>query len=335
MKLEIKPSELIEALDYCERSNNTPFIIGKPGVGKSALSNQYAKARPYYDERLNIRTPVDLGGFPRVDHEKNRMRFALPAFLPDPDDKDPVILLDEFTTAPKQTQNVALQITHDKRVGEWTAPKGTFIILASNSALDKCHTERVSAALGNRVLWLYLRPDLDDTTEYMLGKNLDVRTVAFLRFRPDLLHSFDPQKWDGESGFPTPRSWEQVARLTALSPRPGIREALYNGLLGYGPSTEYVAFLSLYEKLPSIDGILLDPQGGEIPDDPATKYAVICALVNRVSKESAEACFQYFARMPKEFEVFGVKTAYKTKKDVLTASKSFIKWAVDNREVIG
>jgi len=166
-----------------------------------------------------------------------------------------------------------------------------------------------------------------------LDAGVDVRIIAFLRFRPDLLHSFDAAKWSGEEGFASPRSWAATARLVDANPPPAIRHPMLEGLIGRGPAAEFNAFLSVYEQLPSIDGILLDPKGAEVPTDPSTRYAVCAALCNRVDKNNFGRVSTYLGRLPKEFEVFGVRLAYKVKKEI-AACRDFIQWAADNRTAL-
>ena len=330
----VKPSQLLEALRFCDRAALVPFILGPAGLGKTDICRQFAHERagegveePYHPVYLGQRGPTDLAGFPYIDRETNRMRFSVPALLPTT--PGTTLHFDEFTNAPKLNQNMALQITHEKRVGEWVAPERTMMILSGNGQGDRCHTERLSSALANRVMFLHLVPDLEDWSAWALKAGVDVRVVAFLRFRPDLLHTFSASSWDGETGFASPRSWAATARLVEANPPGFLRHPMLEGLIGPGPAAELNAFLATYEALPSIDGILLDPKGSEVPEDPSARYAVCAALCNRTTKGNFDRVSTYLARLPKEFEVFGVRLCYKVKKEI-TATRAFVQWASDN-----
>jgi hypothetical protein len=335
-KTTVKPSQLVEAFKYCDEAKLVPFVLSPPGLGKSSMARQFslkrsgsdANYRPVY---LGQHSPTDMCGFPYIDRESNRMRFSIPALLPS--DPNSTLNLDEFPNAPKQNQNIALQIALERRVGEWRAPENTFIMLAGNSQGDRCHVEKLSSAMANRVMFLHLVPDLDDWTEWALGAGVDVRVIAFLRFRPGLLHSFDPAKWDGEQGFASPRSWEATARLVASNPPSSLRVPMLEGILGAGPAAEFGSFLDTYEQLPSIDGILMDPSGADVPTAPSPRYAVCAALSQRTTPSNFGRVITYLSRMPKEFEVFGVRLTHKLTKG-LTTTKDFIKWASDNRDVL-
>jgi hypothetical protein len=335
MKTTITPSQLTESLRYCDQADLVPFVLSPPGVGKTDISRQYANSRKketgqYKPIYLGQHAPTDMCGFPYIDRENNRMRFSVPDMLPD--QPDSTIVLDEFTNAPKQSQNLALQIALEKRVGEWVAPKNTFVIVSGNGSGDRCHVEKLSSAMANRVMFLNLVPDLEDWTAWALDHDVDVKVIAFLRFRPDLLSSFDSAKWDGESGFATPRSWSATDRLVKANPSSTLRHTMLEGLLGAGPAAEFNAFLQVYEKLPSIDGILLDPKGADVPEEPSTRYAVCAALAHKATKDNFGRCAEYLGRLPKEFEVFGVRLTYQTKKTEISNCRDFISWAADNSE---
>ena len=332
-KTTIKPSQLPSILALCHKANLVPIVLSSPGIGKSSLAKQYADSIGYnfIDTRLAYSAPTDIKGFPMINRETNKMEFAIPAEYPTTPRN--VWCLDEFPCAGKQVQNGSLQLTLDKRVGDYVVPDDTLIMLAGNSQADRVHVEKLSSAVCNRLMFVYLAPDLDDWSNWALENGIDVRMVAFLRFRPDLLHNFDAKKWDGESGFASPRSWASAARLIEQEPPASLRLAMLEGLLGAGAAAELNGFLSIYEALPSIDGVLLDPKGSPVPKDPSARYAVCAALANRATKGNFGRIAQYVSRLPKEFEVFGVRLVYKMKKEVASTTE-FISWATDNREVL-
>lgn len=335
-KTTVKPSQLLAAFKYCDEARLVPFVLSPPGLGKSSMARQFSFMRSgshdlYRPVYLGQHAPTDMCGFPYIDRERNVMRFSVPALLPS--DPNSTLHLDEFTNAPKQNQNIALQIALEQRVGEWRAPENTFVAMSGNGQTDRCHVEKLSSAMANRVMFLHLVPDLDDWCEWALENGVDVRVIAFLRFRPDLLHSFDPAKWDGEGGFASPRSWEAAARLVQTDPPSSLRVPMLEGILGAGPAAEFGAFLETYEQLPSIDAILMDPSGTPVPEAPSPRYAVCAALSQRVTASNFGRVLTYLDRLPMEFTTFGVRLAYKLKREV-AATKDFIKWCSDHKDVL-
>ena len=60
---------------------------------------------------------------------------------------------------------------------------------------------------------------------------------------------------------------------------------------------------------------------------------VCAALSQRVTAGNFGRILTYLDRLPMEFATFGVRLAYKLKKEVAT-TKDFIKWATDHKDVL-
>ena len=82
--VEVNVRELEEILNKYLGSdpgiNYALKIVGHPGVGKSAVVQQAAKAKNYYfiDTRLAFKENVDLGGYPVPDNVEKRMIYYRP-----------------------------------------------------------------------------------------------------------------------------------------------------------------------------------------------------------------------------------------------------------------
>ena len=85
----------------------------------------------------------------------------------------------------------------------------------------KAGAGRVVSQLGNRLCHLEMEAHLDDWCEWALASGLDVTTISFLRFKPNLLSDFEADRFSN----PTPRSWEAVARANVNLPASGALPA--------------------------------------------------------------------------------------------------------------
>lgn len=333
----IKPSELADALKFCDRANLIPYIAGPPGLGKSTITKAVSDElkRNFHDTRLAYMTPSDVRGYGSLKRDSQgnpqSMVFAQPEDYPVAPGN--VWLLDEFTQAPLMVRNCALQLVLDKRIGSYKVPDNTLLVLAGNRAIDGTFSERLSSAMVNRVVQYTLRPDLDDWTDWAIKNKVDVRLQAFLRWRPELLSDFDGSKWDGHSSFPSPRSWEFVDRVLSNNIPANLRWPTLRGLVGAGAATELEAFLLTYNSLPSLDAILLDPTGADIPKEPAVLWATCAGLVTKTTPKNLDRVIAYTSRIRKEFEVFVVKSAIKINKET-QSTQAFIQWATDNKDVL-
>lgn len=332
--IEVTPAQLIDVLKDCHSSKVNPFIQGQPGIGKSAIARQYAESlgAEYIDVRLAYYGPQDFGyPYLHTNEDGSRtMRLTRPPFWPKTE--NPVINYEEFNLCPKMVQNVTLQLFHDRCVNDHKLPEATFQVLCGNRVEDRVHMEKMSSAVINRLVTIRVRLDLDSWLKWAQRNGVDPLVTAFLRFRPDLLSTFNGAKWDGVSNFATPRGWESASNIIGVSTNRHVRHALLEGKLGQGAAAEFLGFLAVYEKLPDLDGILLNPDKSPVPTDPATIYAACAGLAKRVKPKTMPALITYLARAPKEFMVFGIKTAVTHDRNLMKTA-AFTSWVTDNQDV--
>jgi len=118
-------------------------------------------------------------------------------------------------------------------------------------------------------------PLLRVSEEWGLRKGLSEKILAFLAFRPTLLHSMDAH----HAAWPSPRSWSMADSLIKLNL--SIEPAV-----GPGPSEEFNAFCSIYENLPDLESILDGIGKAKFPIEPSARYATVLGLLVRA--DSAE-----------------------------------------------
>src|SRR5262249_53859508 len=147
----------------------------------------------------------DLRGLPVA--EDGLSRWYPPEFLPR--EGRGVIFLDEFNMAPPAVQGIAQQLILDRRVGRYEVPSGDFIWAAGNRKEDRAAVFDMPAPVGNRFIHLEVLPDFESFRRYAIERRMHEQILAFLAYRPQLLHQLDPQRW----AWPSPRSWEMASVL--------------------------------------------------------------------------------------------------------------------------
>lgn len=183
----MKPSEIASSLQLLARIHKPAFLWGPPGVGKSQVAA--ALGIRLIDIRAILLDPVDLRGLPTV--EQGRAAWAIPAFLPE--DGAGIVFLDELNAAPPLVQAACYQLGLDRALDEYRLPDGWTVFAAGNREGDRAVTARMSSALANRFVHLVFETDLDDWSGWAMGPgDLRPEVVAFLRWRPELLHQFEP-----------------------------------------------------------------------------------------------------------------------------------------------
>lgn len=332
----LSPSALTAALSVALDARIPTMLWGPPGIGKSAIVEQVAATRGgCITTILSQLDPVDLRGLPRVD-DQGRARFAPPAFLPDAerDGETGVLFLDEINTAHQSVQTAAMQLIHARELGDYRLPDGWAVLAAGNRRSDRAAAGRMPSALLNRFLHLDVRPDLEDWSRWALGAgNIAPEVVAFLRFKTALLYDFDPSADD--RAFATPRSWHALSRTFTRQPDPSTALALYAGTVGAGAAGEFLAFVDVWKKLPSVDGILLDPENAPVPgeSEPSVLYALAGSLASRMTPGNIERAARYIQRVPAEFQVLIFRDAAR-RDGALVPTPTFIGWAAKNAAIL-
>lgn len=324
----VSPSQLVTGLKACISASRPVDIWGKPGVGKSDIVKQLARAESLElrDIRASLLDPVDLRGLPYVANGFSK--WAVPEFLPTTGKG--ILFLDELNRSVTMVQNALLQLTLTRQLGEYTLPTGWNIVAACNYESDGGGITKMISALGSRFIHFNLEPSVDDWSKWAVANGIEPAVIAFIRFRSELLHAFDRNS----RTFPCPRTWEFVSQICATQPDPAVEHALFAGTVGEGAAIEFSAFVRLYRSIPSIDAILLNPASAPVPqNDPASLYAISSALARRCTVQNISRVLTYADRMPAEYSILTVKDAV-GRDTTLTATNEFTKWAVTHSEVL-
>jgi hypothetical protein len=318
-----------------------PFYLSGPvGAGKSQVAKQVSDGEKmlFSDVRLSQMDPTDIKGFPSPDAANNVMRWLPADFLPPmklksgkPNDSQGLLFLDELVSAPVTVQAAAYQLILDRQVGSYKLPPGWSIGGAGNRAADRSIVNRMPAALANRLVHIDYEIDLDDWVAHAMKSGISANTIAFMRFRANLLHSFDAAS--NPMAFPTPRSWFTVDKF-AQAGLPQVDEhALIKGTVGEGAAAEYSAFIRVIKDLPTPDEIKLAPDTANVPDSPATLFALTTSLAMATDVKTFPRFLQYVERMATEWQVVYIRDCIRHC-NAVKFEKLFTKWIVAHSDVV-
>jgi hypothetical protein len=281
-------------------------LWGGPGAGKSSLVRHAAGTLglDLVDVRATLLDPVDLRGLPRLDAD--RAVWCPPAFLPA--GGDGVLFLDELAQAAPLVQSACLQLTLDRRIGEYALPEGWGVVAASNRQEDRAGTHRLISPLLNRFVHLDLEVSNEDWQQWAVTQSIAPEVRAFLNYRPTLLSQFEAAA--NPRAFPTPRSWQFVSDVMPKTPEP-LLHPIVAGCVGDGAAAEFLGFLRMYRELPDLDALLARPEAAPVPKEPAVLYALVGALVERCRQAQAPlvAFAAYALRLPDEFATLALTEA--------------------------
>jgi len=265
------PTELKNYLNnlVSKKLQISTMIWGPPGIGKSSIVAQIARQQKmgFIDVRLSQLAPTDLRGLPVA--EDGISKWYPPEFLPT--EGKGILFLDELNMAPPAMQGMAQQLILDRKVGNYTVPPNWFVWAAGNRKEDRAAVFDMPTPLANRFIHLKVEPDFDSFKEYAIASQLHEQIIAFLSYRPTLLHKLDPQ----QPAWPSPRSWEMASKLhsVALDTIPAIGEET---------TAEFKAYIAVYKSLPELE-VILAGEGNKIPfpSEPSVRYATTIGLAVR------------------------------------------------------
>ncbi len=244
------------------------MIWGPPGIGKSSIVAQVAEKHDLkiVDLRLSQLAPTDLRGLPVA--EEGVAKWFPPEFLPR--EGKGILFLDEINMATPAMQGIAQQLILDRQVGSYMVPDGWFIWAAGNRKTDRAAVFEMPSALANRFIHLDVVPDLDSFKAWGIATGIGEKVLAFLAFRPSLLHKIDPK----HPAWPSPRSWTMADLLL----KAGL---VVDSAVGKGAQGEFDAFCAIYGNLPDIDSIMSGKSKAKFPSEPSARYAVVLGMVVR------------------------------------------------------
>jgi hypothetical protein len=322
-------TSIVEQFKAPQGNKVVPFILGAPGGGKSACARDIVAelgVETVVEFTASLRDPVDVLGTPNNTGEYTR--WVPPEEFYNLRTGRAALILEELSDAPIPMQNALCGVIYDRRAGNLQLSKDLFIIATGNRTEDKSGANRITSKLANRTRRFDFQENIDDWTEWALDNDMDPVLIQFLRFRPGLLSDFDANRFAN----PTPRAWERV-NLIPASLDAGLFFDNVSGEVGEGAAAEYTGFRRIYMSLPDVDSILLDPAGADVPQDPATLYALTGALARKSTKDNFDRVSKYLSRMSPEFNVMATKDAIKLQ-PTIKHSRAFIEWASKNAEVL-
>jgi hypothetical protein len=310
-----------------------PFILGAPGGGKSACAREVIRELGIPQERVieftaSLRDPVDVLGVPNTHGEFTRWVPPQEFYTLRKGVGPAALILEELSDAPVPMQNALCGVIYDRRAGQLELSDQLFIIATGNRTEDKSGANRITSKLANRTRRFEFNENLDDWVEWALSNDIDPVLIQFLRFRPGLLSDFSADRFAN----PTPRAWERVNLIPDSLDEPLFFDNVA-GEVGEGAAAEFTGFRRIYKGLPDVDSVLLDPKGAQVPDDPATLYALTGAIARKATKDNFSRVSEYLGRLPAEFNVMATRDSIKLCPDI-KYGKAFQEWASKYSEVL-
>ena len=320
-------------------------LVSGPGLGKSQVIDQTALAikKALQLDRFKVTKfflstveAPDVRGYGLPDMENKTMFFTAAPWMPTENDAlNGFVFLDEFRQSGHDVQKPAAELLNNGAVGDSQLPIEYMVVAASNRETDRSGVQRSLAFIENRRIELKVTPHLDSWVEWAENAgNIHWAAIAFAKSHPGLI--FKDKVPDEPGPFCTPRSFCKVSHLIGDYFEEGAFIELSSGAIGEGTTAQFVSFMRVVEELPDFMDIVNDPKKCKLPakDRPDAQYAATQMIAHRVDGDTAEPAFDYLKRMPREFQVSGIKAAMRKTGPTLVQSKKFAGWLRSNQDLL-
>lgn len=305
--------DLTTAVKIDMETGIVPMITGNPGIGKSAMIKDIASQLnlALLAEHLANKEPTDINGFPDTGGEF--ARFKTFENFPTEDMKIPegkngwLLFLDELNSASVETQAASYALVLDRKVGMKKLHEMCFVVAAGNLKTDNAIVNTMSSAMVSRMVNYQMMFDPTVFLEDVVGpQRWDFRVAAYLAWKPEVIHQFDPDK--AEDPYSCPRTWDMVQRRIAVQgARYENREihnrASFEGLVGQINAREFVSFVNTLGQIPATADVIADPISTPIPQNRGLQFATVMQLRRDVNVTNLNDIYPYVERMDPEFRV--------------------------------
>jgi hypothetical protein len=329
MKIDAFKSALSSAM-----TNGWNFLVqSAPGCGKSDAVEQVAASLGYDLMILHpvVQTPDDVKGlgFVKADGTAefipyDNMKRMLNATRP------LIVFLDDLGQASQAMQGALMQLILAREVDGKKLSKHVRFVAATNRRSDNAGVSGIITALISRfnaVVTLDLDANL--WIQWGLANGMPAELLAFIKFRPTLLSTFDPKKRDEQ--FACPRT---IANLGKWVNAGVIDLEVWSGAVGEAFATEFYGFHAIYSKVAGLPSqIVLNPTTAPIPDKADMMFALSSALAHMAKPANLDALATYVERIDGEFRTFFWKSATLKNPD-LCKSAAYVNWTLKHADDI-
>jgi len=294
---------IYKTLIICIAAREPVVIWCSPGQGKTSVIRHIAKEQKRHLEIIlaSIREPQDFAGLPMLS---NGVATLMP---PDwakrlAEDKNGILFTDEVNTAPPSVQAALLRVCLDKVAGDCHLGENTSVVAAANPPELAADGWDLAPPLANRFCHLNwnLPPEVvrdgiagnwvSYSVNFPSKEKIDSAILAeravlagFLSSRPDLTTVLPKSAVEQGRAFPTPRSWDMVAKLsgwiTASNLDSGVRRIAVMGCVGTGAAAEYMTYRENTD-LPNPEEILANFEKFKLPTRIDKIYVVGASLMS-------------------------------------------------------
>jgi len=215
------------------------FIIGAPGVGKTAIMKQIAGELGVglLSYTITHHTRQSAIGLPFItkkkfeDKEYTITEYTLSEIIASvyetiekQNKKEGILFIDEINSVSETLAPAMLDLLQNKKFGPHHIPKGWILVSAGNPVEFNKSVKEFDAVTLDRVKKIVVEPDLDVWKQYAYKMGFHPAVIYFLQVFPSKLFEMETTPQGIE--FCTPRSWEDLSVTLNMYATLGIEPKL-------------------------------------------------------------------------------------------------------------
>jgi MoxR-like ATPase len=335
MHIKQLPREL--ALSYAAGTNL--MLLSKPAVGKSETVEATAKTMAERVEgfklwRFDMTTanPTDLMAY-MPNEETHKLECYENVMLPnayDTPDACGFVFIDEVLNGDPTTVKVFQKYVNGESIGDrLRKPDRVTCIMASNRMGDKAGVMQQSRAFLRRVEQVEVYSDAKHNIGFAEKAGWWPVVIEFMKKFPELIDNYDvvydPEvqrekklskddiveaSEEGKRGiWANMASWTRISKLeyAAQSLKLEMNPSRFTSNVGKAVGLQYTTFRAMYDKIATVDDILKDPKGVEIPENMSQLFVMVCMLAALVPQEAMNKAAVFIDRLPGDIRAMAIR----------------------------
>jgi hypothetical protein len=227
-----------------------------------------------------------------------------------PEEPEPFCLfLDELPACAPDVQKAFYSLLLERRLGEHTLPRGSWVVAAGNRMQDRALVRSLSSALVNRVAILHVRVDVAEWLTWATHNGVRPEVRGFISYMPEALLRPVPAE---PVPFSTPRAWTLLSRALDLAEASGILDRATRRALAFGrlSAEDAAVFCALAEDLigpmKPLDEYVADPKA--LPQGEAARWFILNCIRqavrdDRLGAASPTTINRFVAALPREHQL--------------------------------
>ena len=192
------------------------LLIGKHGVGKSEIIEEYAKSRnkKFISIVLSQRTEGDFVGIPLKKEIEGKIysSFAPPDMFAEISQGEGIMCLDELPDALPDIRNAAQELIQARRLNGVRVGDGWRFVACGNPATTLAYcTGDLRPQMVGRFLKINFQPSHREWVKYAEKTNHHRAVVSFIATYSKWL--FPPDELEMNLQYPSPRQWTRMSEI--------------------------------------------------------------------------------------------------------------------------